>query len=141
MLVGGHMWLCGKEKNPKKLIITFLKIWFKGCGMGPWLVLVSPCFRENVVATCKIGSFWCSLDNLLQKNVIVELFLVTDHNPHTRHMMWICRSLVFLFSFCFSWISFHVCLFCYWFFCKESKSFFFLILIKILFFRIWLNDM
>ena len=39
--------------------------------MGPWLVLVSPCFRENVVATCKIGSFLCSLDNLLQKNVIV----------------------------------------------------------------------
>ena len=32
---------------------------FKGCGMGPWLVLVSPCFRENVVATCKIGSFLC----------------------------------------------------------------------------------
>ena len=44
---------------------------FKGCGMGPWLVLVSPCFRENVVATCKIWSFLCSLDNLLQKNVIV----------------------------------------------------------------------
>ena len=42
--------------------------------MGPWLVLVSPCLRENVVATCKIGSFLCSLDNLLQKNVIV-LFL------------------------------------------------------------------
>ena len=42
--------------------------------MGPWLVLVSPCFRENVVATCTIGSFLCSLDNLLQKNVIV-LFL------------------------------------------------------------------
>ena len=39
--------------------------------MGPWLVLVSPCFRENEVATCKIGSFLCSLDNLLQKNVIV----------------------------------------------------------------------
>ena len=38
----------------------------KGCGMGQWLVLVSPCFRENVVATCKIGSFLCSLDNLLQ---------------------------------------------------------------------------
>ena len=32
----------------------------KGCGMGPWLVLVSPCFRENVVATCKIESFLCS---------------------------------------------------------------------------------
>ena len=42
--------------------------------MGPWLVLVSPCFRENVAATCKIGSFLCVLDNLLQKNVIV-LFL------------------------------------------------------------------
>ena len=42
--------------------------------MGPWLVLVSPCFRENIVATCKIGSFLCSLDNLPQKNVIV-LFL------------------------------------------------------------------
>ena len=47
---------------------------FKGCGMGPWLVLVSPCFRENIVATCKIGSFLCSLDNLLQKNVIVLFF-------------------------------------------------------------------
>ena len=42
--------------------------------MGPWLVLVSPCFRENVVATCKIGSFLCSSDNLLQKNVIVFFF-------------------------------------------------------------------
>ena len=46
----------------------------KGCGMGPWLVLVSPCVRENEVATCKIGSFLCSLDNLLQKNVIVLIF-------------------------------------------------------------------
>ena len=46
----------------------------KGCWMGPWLVLVSPCFRENVVATCKIGSFLCTLDNLLQKNVIVLFF-------------------------------------------------------------------
>ena len=42
--------------------------------MGPWLVLVSPCFRENVIATCKIGSFLCSLDNLLQKKVIVFFF-------------------------------------------------------------------
>ena len=47
---------------------------FKGCGMGPWLVFVSPCFRENVVVTCKIWSFLCSLDNLLQKNVIVLSF-------------------------------------------------------------------
>ena len=42
--------------------------------MGTLLVLVSPCFRENVVVTCKIGSFLCSSDNLLQKNVIVFLF-------------------------------------------------------------------
>ena len=42
--------------------------------MGPLLVLVSPCFRENVVVTCKIGSFLCSLDNLLQKNVISFFF-------------------------------------------------------------------
>ena len=47
---------------------------FNGCGMGPLLVLVSPCFRENVVVTCKIGSFLCSLDNLFQKNVIVFFF-------------------------------------------------------------------
>ena len=41
---------------------------------GPWLVLVSPCFRETVVVTCKIGSFLCNLDNLLQKNLIVFCF-------------------------------------------------------------------
>ena len=51
-----------------------IRRFFKGCGMGPWIVLVSPCFRENVVAIFKIGSFLYSLDNLLQKNVIV-LFL------------------------------------------------------------------
>ena len=54
--------------------ILWIPTWVKGCGMGPWLVLVSHCFRENVVVTCKIGSFWWSLDILLQKNVIV-LFL------------------------------------------------------------------
>ena len=42
--------------------------------MGSLLVLVSPCFREDVVVTCKIGSFLCSLDNLLQKSVIVFFF-------------------------------------------------------------------
>ena len=54
--------------------MTIFRVRFKGRGMGPWLVLVSPCFRENVVATCKIGSFLCSLDNFLQKKVIVLLF-------------------------------------------------------------------
>ena len=65
--------------------------------MGPWLALVSLCFRENVVATCKIGSFLCSLDNLLQKTVIVHFF---------RNQMSECRSfekraifdLLFIFS-------------------------------------------
>ena len=56
------------------LVRTFAGLYVKGCGMGPWLVLVSPCFRENVVAICKIGSFLCSFDNLLQKNVIVLFF-------------------------------------------------------------------
>ena len=52
----------------------------KGCGMGPWLVLVSPCFRENVVATCKIGFFLCSLDNWLQKNVIIFFLEIRFQN-------------------------------------------------------------
>ena len=56
-----------QQKQPGKIRV-------KGCGMGPMLVLVSPCFRENVVATCKIGSFLCSLDNLLQKNLIFFFF-------------------------------------------------------------------
>ena len=37
----------------------FICINLKGCGMSPLFVLVSPCFRENVVVTCKIGSFFC----------------------------------------------------------------------------------
>ena len=40
--------------------------------MEPLLVLASPCFKENVVATCKIGSFLCSLT--LKKNIIVLVF-------------------------------------------------------------------
>ena len=48
--------------------------WVKGCGMGTLFVLVSPWFRENVVFTCKIGSFLCSLDNLLQKKRNCFLF-------------------------------------------------------------------
>ena len=43
-----------------------------GCGMGPLLVLVSP--WENVVVTCKIVSFLYSIDNLLQKNIIIFFF-------------------------------------------------------------------
>ena len=42
--------------------------------MGTLFVLVYPCFRENVAVTCKTGSFLCSLNNLLQKNIIVFIF-------------------------------------------------------------------
>ena len=49
-------------------------MYFKGGEMGQLLVLVSPCFRENVVVHAKLGHFLCSLDNLLQKNVIRFFF-------------------------------------------------------------------
>ena len=48
--------------------------------MGPLLVLVSPCFRENVVVRGKIGSFLCSLDNLLEENVIVFFLEIKFQN-------------------------------------------------------------
>ena len=64
--------------------------------MGPWLVLVSPCFRENVVATCKMGSFLCSLDNLLQKNVIV-LFI---GNQISKWRSFERRAILTYFSHC-----------------------------------------
>ena len=51
-----------------------------GCGMSPWIVLVLPCFRENVVATCKIGSCLCSLENLLQKKVFVFFLEIKFQN-------------------------------------------------------------
>ena len=38
------------------------------------LVLVCPCFRENLIVTYKIVSL-CSLDNFLLKNVILFAFL------------------------------------------------------------------
>ena len=42
--------------------------YFKDTQVGPLLVLVSHCFRENVNVTCKIVFFF-SLDNFLLKNV------------------------------------------------------------------------
>ena len=65
-----YLFILSRKSEYFKEVIAYLK----GCGKGPWLVLVSPCLRENEVATCKIGSFLCSLDNLLQKNVIVLFF-------------------------------------------------------------------
>ena len=66
--------LCCSWQNNLVVQLLALNTRLQGCGMGPWLVLVSPCFRENVVATCKIGSFLCSLDHLLQKNIIALFF-------------------------------------------------------------------
>ena len=42
--------------------------------MGPLIVLVCPCFSGNIIVTCKIESFLCSLDNFLLKNLIVFFF-------------------------------------------------------------------
>ena len=68
------MFLCFDVKVKFLTHETRTTMMFKGCGMGPWLVLVVSPFRKCVVATCKIGSFLCNLDNLLQKNVIVFFF-------------------------------------------------------------------
>ena len=46
----------------------------KGSQMGSLPVLISLCFRENVIVTWKILSFLCSWDNLLLKNEIVFFF-------------------------------------------------------------------
>ena len=62
--------------------------------MGPWLVLVSPCFRKNIVTTCKIGSFLCSLDNLLQKKGIV-LFLENQISKWCSVEKWAIFDLLF----------------------------------------------
>ena len=68
--------------------------------MGPLLVLVSPCFRKNVVVTCKIESFLCSLDNLLQKNVIVFFF----GNQISKWPLFEKRAIFYLlFTFFFSY--------------------------------------
>ena len=72
----------------------------KRCGMGPLLVLVSPCSRENVVATCKIGSFLCSLDTLLQKNVIGFFF----ENQTSKWCSFEKRTICDLLFTCFSYL-------------------------------------
>ena len=69
----------------------------KGCGMGPRLVLVSPYLRKKVAATCKIGSFLWSSDNLLQKNVIV-LFFENQISKWRSIEKWAIFDLLFTFS-------------------------------------------
>ena len=48
--------------------------------MGPLLVLVSPCFRNNVIVTCNSVSFLCSSHNFLPKNVIVFFWEIKFQN-------------------------------------------------------------
>ena len=79
------IWKKKKYRHPENSVwetqhVTSTFKFLKGCGMGTLLILVSPCFRENVVVTCKIGSFLCSLDNLLQKNIIVFFFWKSNFN-------------------------------------------------------------
>ena len=71
--------------------------------MGPWLVLASPCFRENVVATCKIGPFLCSVDSLFQENLIVLFF--GNQISKWRFLLGLVHSLPpFLPNFAWSWL-------------------------------------
>ena len=72
--------------------------------MGPLLVLVSPCFRENVVVTCRIGSFSCSLDNLLQKNVIGFFFFFFFLNQTSK---WRSFKKMVIFYLLFTFFSYH----------------------------------
>ena len=55
MLVGKVVLTQKTEYIGIKLTLSapFDKFLVKGCGMGSWLVLVSLCVRENVVATYK----------------------------------------------------------------------------------------
>ena len=55
-------------EGPIRLLPLWGVEWVHGLFLFPLV------FRENEVATCKIGSFLCSLDNLFQKNVIVFFF-------------------------------------------------------------------
>ena len=81
-----NMDLVGIHHTPHYLVIGLVQL--NRCGMGPLLVLVLvfPCFRENVVVTCKIGSFLYSLENLLQKNVIVFLFFFEIKFQNSAHL-------------------------------------------------------
>ena len=75
-----------------------LEVSFKGCWMGTLFVLFSPCFRENVVVTCKIGSFLCSLDNSLQKNMFFFVFVLNQISKWRSFEKAIFDLLLTLFS-------------------------------------------
>ena len=56
------------------MIFKVTKLAFEGRVIGPLLALVCPCFRKNVIVTCKMVSFSYSLDNFVLKDVIVFNF-------------------------------------------------------------------
>ena len=64
--------------------------------MGTLFVLISPCFRENVVVTCKIGSFLCSLDYLLQKRFFFFFFFIIKFQ-NSAHLKKAIFDLLFTF--------------------------------------------
>ena len=65
--------------------------------MGLLLVLVSPCLRENVVVTCKIGSFLCSSDTLLQKTQLFSFLEIKFQNgAHLKK--WLFLAYLAFFS-------------------------------------------
>ena len=57
-----------------RLLAFRVRIQLKGGRMGPLLVLVVPCFKGKCSCHMQNWVFFCSLDNLLQKNVIVVFF-------------------------------------------------------------------
>ena len=70
-----------REKNPgvwkKSEVWNCMEITdspLKCTQMGTLLVLVSPCFRENIKCHMQNCVFLCSLDNFILKNVIVFFF-------------------------------------------------------------------
>ena len=87
--VGSYVHVCTSNRS------MFIALHVKGCGMGTLFVLVSPCFKENIVVTCKIGSFLCILDDLLQKNVIVFFF----GNQFSKWRSFEKRAIFDLFTF------------------------------------------
>ena len=66
--------------------------------MDPLLVLICPCFRENVTVTCKFVSLLCSLDSFLLNNVIIFFF----GNQISKWHSFEKKNAIFdlLFTFC-----------------------------------------
>ena len=90
---------------------------FKGTQMGPLLVLVCPCFRENVILTCKSVPFLCSLDNFSSENVIIFFFRPTIFDLLFTFLVTREKTRIFL-QHIFHYIHTYIHVFCspYWLF-------------------------